>query len=142
MSERHDRRRGDKSGIRVRDRRRSDRTKLQLVILIAGLGLASTALFLKIAAVRDEIKTLAVQQVAADVATISTINFIACKGMATTACTKGITTCLGLTPLITLPAGVTISGIATLVATGAPASCTVTDGDTPPHSATFKAFGS
>lgn len=136
------RRRSDVAGFRFSDRRKSDRTKLQLVILIVLLSLASTAFFLKVAAVRNEIKILAVQQVAADAANLSTINFIACRGAATTACTKGITTCSGLTALVALPPGFTITSGATLLTTDNPATCTVTDADTPPHSATFKAFGS
>jgi hypothetical protein len=143
MDASNNRRQSDRSGYRFNDRRRSDRTKFQLVILTVVLSLASTMFVLKVAAVRDEIKTLAVQQVAADAATVSTINFVACKGgVAMAACTKGITTCSGLTSLVALPAGFTIAGAAALAATGEPAICTVTDADTPPHSATFKAFGS
>ena len=142
MNDSNNRRQGDISGYRFGNRRRSDRTKLQLVILIVALGLVSTGFFLKIAAVRNEIKTLAVQQVAADVAAVSAINFVACRGTAMAVCKPGITTCSGLTRLITLPAEFTIIGDATLLATGDTAACTVTDADTPPHGATFKAFGS
>jgi hypothetical protein len=138
----NNRRRGDVSGFRVSDRRKSDRTKFQLVVLIVVLSLASTAFILKVADVRNDVKTLAVQQVAADAAAVSAINFVACKGGAMAACTKGITTCPGLAPLLALPAGFTITGGATLAATGDPAICSVNDADTPPHSATFKAFGS
>jgi hypothetical protein len=143
MNGANNRRRGDRSGFRFSDRRKSDRTKLQLVILVVGLGLVSTAFFLKIAAVRNEIETLAVQQAAMAAATASAINFAACRGgQSIVMCTAGITTCPGLTRLVTLPEGFTIVGAATLVATGDQATCSVTNTDTPPNSATFKAFGS
>lgn len=143
MNDSDDRRFGDRPGFRLGNRRKSDRTKFQLVVLIVVLSLASTLFMLKVADVRNEIKTLVVQQTATAVATASLLNFIACKGgAATAACTPRITACSGLTPLIALPAGFTITGDATLRTTDVPATCTVTDADTPPHSATFKAFGS
>ena len=107
------------------------------------LSLATTMFIVKVAEVRNEMKILAVQQTAVTLATASLLNFVACKGGAATAlCAPGITTCAGLTPLVTLPAGFTITGGAALLATGDPATCAVTDADTPPHSAAFKAFGS
>jgi MSHA pilin protein MshA len=127
-----------------RHQRQSGFTLIELVTVIVIIGILSATAIPKFQNMVDDAKTGVAQGVGGAAASASATNFAACKGKLGS-CIPGVNSCDKIKGLVTFPGTYTIADTADItssIANGVPVLCTVTDGETPAHTATFAAFGS
>jgi MSHA pilin protein MshA len=117
---------------------------IELVVVIVIIGILAATAIPKFQNLVDDAKNGVAQGVGGAAASASATNWAACKGLLGS-CVKGVNSCDKIKGLLTFPGTFTITDttdITSSIAFGVPVPCTVTDGETPVHTATFSAFGS
>lgn len=115
-------------------------TLIELIIVIVIVGILAAVAIPKFADLSTEAKKSVVKGAAGAAASAAATNYAACKGSLTSCASPAVTNCSGVANLATLPSGLSIGSVA-LTPADAAVTCTVSDSESTPNTATFTAFG-